>query len=255
MAKKVQKKPAGGKKTVYGKKPAGGKTVYGKKTAAAKKSSTAFKRFIDVLLTALLLCLTARQVTGDKYHEWFGIAMTALLLLHHLLNLKWTGSIFQGRYTLYRVVRTIVNLLLFAAIILTIYSGISMNVYVLPSLYGIADLVFARQAHLSLSWWSFALMGLHLGLHMAGITARLSDRYIVRRIVNILLGLVAGTGLWLLIRNGIPDYLFFRAAFATFDYSKPALLVFAENLVELFFFVWIGIRIARLLLFNRSKKK
>ena len=50
----------------------------------------------------------------------------------------------------------------------------------------------------------------------------------------------AGIGLWFFIRNGIPSYLAFRNHFALFDYDKPTMLVFAENLAELFSFVFIG---------------
>ena len=248
--KKTGKNTAGGKTTAGGKK-----VVNTKNSKKAKKSHKGFKRFVDVILVILLLCLTARQVSGESLHEWIGIAMAALLLLHHLLNIRWTGSFFKGRYTLYRIILTVVNLALLAAIVLTVLTGISMSNYALPSLYGLTERAFAQQFHLSMSWWAFALMGAHLGLHTASITSRLSNSYIVRRIVNYALALAAGTGLWLLIKNGIPDYLFFRTHFASFDYSKPALIVFAENLAELFFFVWIGIRVARLLLFNRTKKK
>ena len=248
--KKTGKNNAGGNTSAGGKK-----VVNAKKTVKAKKSHKGFKRFVDVLLVILLLCLTARQVSGESLHEWLGIAMAGLLLLHHLLNIRWTGSFFKGRYTLYRIILTIVNLALLAAVVLTVLTGVSMSDHALPSLYGLTERAFAQQFHLSMSWWAFALMGAHLGLHMASITSRLSDSYLVRRIVNYALALAAGTGLWLLIKNGIPDYLFFRTHFAMIDESKPALIVFAENLAELFFFVWIGIRVARLLLFNRTKKK
>ena len=33
------------------------------------------KYTVDVLLTALLMCLMAYQVTGETLHEWCGIAI------------------------------------------------------------------------------------------------------------------------------------------------------------------------------------
>lgn len=36
------------------------------------------KMGIDLLMTALLLCLMAYQVTGQKLHEWFGTGMLVL---------------------------------------------------------------------------------------------------------------------------------------------------------------------------------
>lgn len=244
-----------GKNTVGGKTSAGGKKVVNAKTGGKAKKSRGFKRFVDVVLAVLLLCLMARQQTGGRLHEWLGVAMTVLLFLHHLLNIRWSGSFFRGRYTLYRIILTVVNLAMFAAVILTLYCGLCRSEYVLPSFEGFAFIGFSQKAQAAFAWWAFALMGTHLGLHMASITSRLSDSYLVRRIVNYALGLAAGTGLWLLIRSGVFDCMFFRTALTRFGPGEPLLIVFAEILAGWFFFVWIGIRVARLLLFNRTKKK
>lgn len=34
------------------------------------------KKAADIMMTALLLCLMAYQVTGELLHEWIGISMT-----------------------------------------------------------------------------------------------------------------------------------------------------------------------------------
>ena len=246
-AQVVQKKGSG-------KNPSGGKKTVGtKKTAAAGKPGKAFKRLVDVVLAVLLLCLVTLPV--GRLHEQLGIAMAALLLLHHLLNLGRTASFFRGRFTLYRFILLLVNLLMLAATLLTVYCGLWRSEYVLPDFDGFAWIGFSLKARAAFPWWAFALTGAHLGLHMAGITSRLSDRYLVRRLVNWGLALAAGSGLWLLIRNGITDCLFFRAEAAAAGAGQPLLIAFAVTLAEWFFFVWIGIRIARLILFNRTVKK
>ena len=68
----------------------------------------------------------------------------------------------------------------------------------------------------------------------------------MRYICTILFKVLAGCGLWLFIRNGILGYISFRTHFAFFDYEKSWLLVFLENLAELFFFVFIGANTVRL---------
>lgn len=40
---------------------------------------------IDFLMTVLLLLLMAYQITGQELHEWFGIGMLVLFLLHNIL--------------------------------------------------------------------------------------------------------------------------------------------------------------------------
>ena len=49
-------------------------------------------------MTVLLLCLMAYQVTGEALHEWIGIGMTILVIIHQILNRKWYGAIFKGKY-------------------------------------------------------------------------------------------------------------------------------------------------------------
>ena len=67
------------------------------------------KKIVDALMSVLLLCLMAYQVTGETLHEWGGIAMTVLLIVHHILNFKWYKSLFKGRYNACRIVTVIVN--------------------------------------------------------------------------------------------------------------------------------------------------
>ena len=48
---------------------------------------------VDLCMTLVLLCLMAYQVTGEVLHEWLGIGMTLLLILHHILNYKWYAAL------------------------------------------------------------------------------------------------------------------------------------------------------------------
>ena len=198
------------------------------------------KKLIDIIMTLLLLCLMAYQVTGESFHEWFGIAMTAILVIHHVLNYRWYKSLFKGKYNAYRTVTVIINTLLLAAIALTALCGMAMSGHAVPFLYGFLPVSFARRFHLAMSFWSFILMGMHLGLHVPAMTAgwKLSGK--AKTALTLIFAVIAGFGLWLFIKNGIPDYIFFRTPFAFFDYEKSAVLVFLENLAILVFFAFIG---------------
>ena len=217
-----------------------------------KKQNAPVKKIVDVCLTVLLFCLMSYQVVGEVLHEWIGIGMTVVLIVHHILNLKWYGALFKGKYNAYRIATTVINTLLLASIALTAFCGMSMSNYAVPFLYGMAGIIFARTVHLALSFWSFLLMGLHLGLHLPAMTAKVKPGKAAKVICSSLFTVIAGIGLWLFIRNGIPDYLSFRTHFAFFDYDKAPVLVFLENIAIEFFFVFIGANLFRLL---RSKKK
>ena len=66
---------------------------------------------------------------------------------------------------------------------------------------------------------------------------------------------VSGVGFWLLIKNNIPDYLFFRTHFAFFDDGKSAALVLAENLAMLIAFACLGACVALLIKAGKKSKK
>jgi hypothetical protein len=189
----------------------------------------------------------AYQVTGEALHEWIGIGMTIVLIVHHILNIKWYAVLFKGKYNAYRIITTIVNMLLLISIALTAFCGMSMSSNAVPFLYGMTGIVFARTTHLALSFWSFVLMGFHLGLHLPAMTAKLRHGKAVRIIVSVVFTVLAGVGLWLFIKNNIPSYLTFKAHFAFLDYDKAAVLVFAENLAEMFFFVFLGANTVRII--------
>ena len=120
-----------------------------------------------------------------------------------------------------------------------------------------AKVSFARRMHLSMSHWAFVLMGLHLGFHIPVMAAKLKLRDKVKLILSAVLCFLAGIGLFLFLKNGIPDYLFFRVPFAFLDYEKAGLLVFLENILMLLFWVYTGAQCAILCRnsFMKSEKK
>ena len=205
------------------------------------------KRIIDVCMTIVLLFLMAYQVTGETLHEWIGIGMTVLVIVHQIMNRKWYAALFKGKYHLYRTVTTTVNVLLLLSFALTAFCGMSMSGHAVPFLYGMAPVSFARQMHLSMSHWSFVLMGLHLGLHIPAMTAKMKLEGSKKTLISAAFCCVAGIGLWLFLRNGMTDYLFFRVPFAFLDYEKSGALVIFENLLMLLFWAFIGAQCSRLL--------
>ena len=48
---------------------------------------------VDVLMTISLLFLMSFELIGDAAHEWLGMAMVFLFVVHHVLNRKWTGNL------------------------------------------------------------------------------------------------------------------------------------------------------------------
>ena len=208
------------------------------------KSTNRIRKIVDAAMTVLLLFLMAYQVTGEAAHEWIGMGMTVLVIIHQILNRKWYSALFKGKYNPYRTVATILNILLLLSLALTAFCGMAMSSHAVPFLYGVAPVSFARAMHLSMSHWSFVLMGLHLGMHIPAMAAgmKLSSR--TRAILTCIFTFIGGIGFWLFLRNGMADYLLFRVTFAFLDYEKAAGLVLLENLLMLSFWALIGAQTA-----------
>lgn len=210
------------------------------------------KRIVDILMLTALSCLMAFQVTGERAHEWIGIVMVTLVVIHQVLNRKWYSALFKGKYNLYRILNTILDILLIISFLLTAISGMSMSNHAVPFMYGLINVNNARVMHLTFSYWSFIFMGLHIGVHISIVTNKMAKT--IKLILSILMTVVAGYGLYLFINSGISNYILFKTHFAFLDYEKSALVVFLENLSMLSFFSFLAHNIVKLIQ-NINKRK
>ncbi len=169
------------------------------------KTNNMIRRTVDAAMTVLLLLLMAYQVTGEVLHEWIGMGMTMLVIVHQILNRKWYGALFKGKYNPYRIAAAVLNILLLFCFALTAFCGMSMSGHAVPFLYGMAPVSFARQMHLSLSHWVFVLMGLHLGMHIPAMAAGLKLKDKTKAVLACVITCISGIGLWLFLRSGMPD--------------------------------------------------
>lgn len=189
-------------------------------------------RIIDLIMTGNLLFLMALQVTQQLAHEWIGIAMTVLFIVHHIFNYKYYKTIFKGKYSFLKVFQLMISVLLLASFIATAFSGMAISRYATPFMKGIMKASDARKLHLVISYWSYVLMGVHIGLHFGIITAKLPKG--VFRIISA--AVITGVSVWgfmLFLDANIFEYMFMQTHFAFPDYDKAAWLVIVENLVML----------------------
>ena len=218
------------------------------------KTKTVIKRVLDIVLTVALLLLMSIQVTKQLAHEWIGIAMLALAILHHILNRKYYTAIFKGKYMPLRVFQLIVNTLLLLTFICTPLSGMMMSRYTTTFMNGLLTSSIVRQGHLALSYWSFVLMGVHFGLHFGIITGK-PKKGKVRIAIGAVMSGISIYGFYLFFRSNIFDYMFFRIPFAFLDYSKAWCLVILENLAMLLACGFAGYMLSLLLKAVVKKEK
>ena len=217
------------------------------------KKTNIVKRITDAVLTVLLLFIMAFQVTGDTLHEWLGISMTVIVIVHHILNYKWYKALFKGRYTPYRIALTLNDVLLLASFAVTALCGMSMSGHAVPFMYGTINVMTARKLHLAVSYWAFTLMGVHIGLHLRTITAKIKPPKPAAIAVLSLFSAAAAWGGCLFFKGEITNYMLFKSHFAFLDYEKAKWLVLTENLAMLLAWAFVGYILTRLLQKHKNK--
>lgn len=204
------------------------------------------KMLIDLLMTVILLLLMAHQVTGEKYHEWLGVSMFLLFVIHNVLNIRWYGNFFKGRYRCLRIMRTLINFAVFTAMLCLTYSGIVMSRYVFADFPINSGMALARVMHLSGSYWGFVLMSIHLGLHWSmviGVFRKLTGERkctMVLWIMRLIAVAIAGYGAFCFWQAEIFSYMFLKVEFAFIDYEKIAAQILSEYLTMMGLWVFIG---------------
>lgn len=211
------------------------------------KAKMKIKMVIDFLMTALLLCLMAYQVTGQKLHEWFGTGMLVLFLLHNILNIRWYGSLFKGKYTLLRTMQTLINISVLISMLCLGFSGIVLSRHIFAGLPIQGPMATARTMHLAASYWGFVLMSIHLGFHRSmvlGLFRRLCNRKKTPAafvwLMCFIAIFIAGYGAYYFHKENILSYMFLKQEFVFFDFEQSAVSVFAGYITMMGLWVFIG---------------
>ena len=198
------------------------------------------KTILDAVMTGALPVLMAYSLAGEMLHEIVGTTMLVLFITHHILNRKAIAAMFRGKQTPVRILNTVVNLLLFAIMLCLPISGIVLSKHLYTWLPTDGLSAIARTVHLLLSYWGFALMSFHLGLHADLWLNRLKKRKTAFILLAIALTLIAAFGVYAFVANRLYEYMFLQTQFVFFDFDKPLILTFAEYLSMIVLFAWIG---------------
>lgn len=123
-----------------------------------------FKLGVDLIMSVLFLLSLAYPFTGNFPHEILGTALGICFILHNVLNIGWYASLLKGKYTPFRGVLTLVNLLLLGAMIGLCVTGIFLSREVF-SFLELGGSWTARRLHSVFAYWGFILSAIHLGLN------------------------------------------------------------------------------------------
>ncbi len=186
------------------------------------------RKVIDVGMMILLLLLMAFPFTGQDIHIFLGIIMIVFFIIHHYLNRRWYLSLFKGKKKKLKILFMIINSLLLISILGVALSGLTLAGYVPFMSY-----FLARKIHLVCSYWSYLLMGLHVGLHLQ-VTKMIKNQILIYGIMLI--------GIILFIKNQIIIYLLNISDFLyVSDQMNMVIYIFEYLMIFILFVLFMNV--------------
>lgn len=215
---------------------------------------------VDIGMTVALLFLMTYELIGQAAHEWLGIGIFVLFILHHILNRKWSENLLKGKYTPLRIWQTTLVLLVLAAMIGSMVSGVILSRHALSFLPIKGGRSFARSLHMLASYWGFVLMSLHLGLHwrmMMGMAGKMMKKPSAVRTwtLRILALAIAVYGVYAFIKQDIGSYMLLKIQFVFFDFEEPLIVFLLDYMAIMGLFVFIGHYLTDILKRYSKKRK
>lgn len=194
------------------------------------------KRSVDVAMYILFLLLMGQCVLRGVVHEWMGISVGILFLVHNALNYKWYRTLFKGEYNAIRTVQLVVNVLLLLAMLICMTGGVLISQHIFAVHNGNA-IEFGRHLHLVATAWGFILMSVHLGLHWSifsaiakKIQADEKEKKVIHIICCVLVAFLCAYGLYQFADRRFWEELFHLIDYQKeYDYSKTLLPYFAQS--------------------------
>lgn len=197
----------------------------------------------DAAMTLALLLLMTYGLIGEAAHEWIGMAMLVLFVLHHILNRRWLLAVRKGRYNSVRIVQTVLVTLIFLCMAGSMASGILLSRYVFAFL-PVHGGELAEKLHLFCAFWGFVLMSVHLGFHWNMVMAAVRRTgkspglcTFGMRLLACLWAVYGAASFW---DRGVGDYLLLRSHFLFLDFSEPVIFYLLDYLSIMVMFLLLG---------------
>ena len=145
---------------------------------------TRFLLVLDTILLLSIILLIEPRFTDLPIHEWLGIAVIPLILIHLLLGWRWivttwTRLAVKGAWR--SKINALLNTALFVSFVITVFSGVMTSFIALPSL-GIPARNFEPWQALHNQWSVYlqVLAGLHVALNWGWIVGAVKRHVLAR---------------------------------------------------------------------------
>lgn len=223
------------------------------------KRKQILKVFVDAVMLVLFFLQMAYHLFENSQHEWIGVGLILLFILHQILNWKWYRGLLKGKYSGARILMTTINLLLLVSMIGIMVSGMMLSREVFDFLNLRAGML-GRRLHMVSTAWSYLLMSAHLGVH-SGMILSLVKKMIhpkskwLGMIGRIVVLLISMYGVYAFVTRQLADRMFLLMEYAFFDYEEPAVFFVGDYLCILILFAAGTYYLSKQLRKERSESK
>ena len=181
----------------------------GKKTA---------KVVVGIAMALVLVAIMSTALVQEAAHEWLGLALFALLVVHVVLGRKWFSALFRGRWSIVRVLQVAMLAGLALCVVGQVASSLVLSKHAFGFLPALPGAGWARRVHMLCSYWAFIFAFAHVGLHARFPKPKAPGALWAIRIAMIA---IACFGAVSFAQLGLPLYLTGQVQFAAVDFGTP----------------------------------
>lgn len=149
---------------------------------------------LDFLAVALIIACLAYWWLDNLFHELFGTALFALVIVHNLFNRRWYGGVARRRMAPVPVVNLVTIACLAVGMTIMLVTSLLISRDLFP--YTALDGAFAvREIHMVAAYWLLVITAVHLGTRWTvvmntvrstlGLTTRNALRTIASRVAAV----------------------------------------------------------------------
>lgn len=220
-----------------------------------------FRMWLDFVMTILILLAVSFRITGDIAHEWIGIGVYVLFVVHNVLNKHWHTQLLKKRkkYSFNYILYTTVNLTLIIIMSIVFVTGILQSRSVL-AFWDLKGGMLIHEIHSTTAYWGYVLISIHIGLHWSLIKTQMFKRLLADRHKYLFTSLffcggvaIAIGGVWAFIERDIYSKLFLRMPFDFWNQS--ALLFIVYYILIMGLFVWLTHYVLKMIRFGKKYKE
>jgi hypothetical protein len=178
----------------------------------------------------------AYRITGDAPHEWIGVVVSVLFVVHNAVNWRWHRGLFRGKYDFRRILNTAVNMLLLVTMATMVISGVPLSRTIFAFM-GFIGGMGVRQAHTIAAYWGLILIAIHLGMHWEMIMAAMRRMMKITKpnrlrtmALRVIATLICVYGVYVSFDREMGAKLFLGYSFDFWNPDRPAVLFFTSNL-------------------------